>query len=982
MADFDKYVSLVLLVFAWFLLPSCSAQEPPSSEADALLRWKASLQSQTVLQSWTTTATRPNATTSPNPCNWTGIACNKAGNVTEINLFKAALQGKLDNFDFSSFPNLLRLDLSDNQLSGTIPTHIGKLTRLTYLDLSVNQLSGVLPLSLANLSNLSELYLSNNALTGELHPHLFSNWTRLTNLDLQYNNLTGRIPREITLLTSLRELVLMSNQISGSIPSEIGDVKNLEKLLLRGNNLIGTIPPSLGNLTKLTHLFLDLNHLSGSIPPTIGIWRSLTDLRLCRNRLSGVVPQEIGNLSLLTVFHMNYDNFSGHLPQQLCKNGLLVNFTAAGNNFTGPIPEGLRNCPTLYRFRLEGNQLTGSIDRDLGAYPNLDYIDLSNNKLNGELSPSWGRCRNLTAVKLAGNNIQGTIPVEFGQLTKLGVLDLSSNQLVGEIPKQVVRLSSLIRLSLKDNHLSGQIPFETGELSNLNFLDMSMNMLSGPIPEQIGDCSRLQHLSLSKNLFNGTIPYTIGNLVDLQELLDLSENSLTGEIPSQFKKLTKLMNLNLSHNMLTGVIPFSLSEMDSLTSIDLSYNDLEGPLPNSRAFQQSPPAAFANNRGLCCESCGLQACNLSSTEEGDRRTNFKFVIVIVASCSVALFFLVLFIGFSGFCQKISKSEKTGASVAGNGHIFSVWNYDGRIMYEDIIRATEGFDNKYCIGIGRSGKVYKAQLSNDHVLAIKKLSSEESELENVKSFRNEMQVLTETRHRNIVKLYGFCCHLDHTFLVYEYMENGSLSNILSSDNSAKKLDWIKRIKIVAGVAQALSYMHHDCKPPIVHRDISSKNVLLNTQLEACVSDFGTAKFLKPDSSNWTTVAGTYGYIAPELAYTMVVTEKCDVYSFGVLVLEVIMGKHPGELISSLSSSSDEDIVLKHVMDPRLSPPTIPQVSKALASIMMLALACLNADPQSRPTMRHTAQELLGHDLSFTKLFGSTDVGSPSHGSRYL
>ncbi|KAH7857947.1 hypothetical protein Vadar_018199 [Vaccinium darrowii] len=182
-------------------------------------------------------------------------------------------------------------------------------------------------------------------------------------------------------------------------------------------------------------------------------------------------------------------------------------------------------------------------------------------------------------------------------------------------------------------------------------------------------------------------------------------------------------------------------------------------------------------------------------------------------------------------------------------------------------------------------------------------NEGSENGEIKSFENEIATLTEIRHRNIVKLHGFCHHEKHTFLVCEYMEKGSLKDVLSREREAMELDWRKRVNVIKGVAHALSYLHHNCVPPIIHRDISSKNVLLNSEMEARVSDFGTARFLKPDSSNWTAVAGTYGYIAPELSYTMVVTEKCDVFSFGVLTLEILMGSHPAELISNLYTSVD-------------------------------------------------------------------------------
>ncbi|XP_020214421.1 MDIS1-interacting receptor like kinase 2-like [Cajanus cajan] len=917
------------------LLALCQATSG-QTQAEALLKWKQSLPNQPILDSWVM-----NSTTSP--CSWRGITCDSQGTVTIINLAYTGLTGTLQNLNFSFFPNLLRLDLKENNLTGPIPQNIGVLSNLQFLDLSSNYLNGSLPLSIANLTQVHELDVSRNDITGILDPRLFPDGS-----DSPKSGLIG-----------IRNLLFQDTLLGGTIPNEIGNIRNLTLLALDGNNFYGPIPPSLGNCTHLSILRMPENQLTGPIPPSIGKLTNLTDVRFQINNLNGTVPREFGNLSSLIVLHLAENNFVGELPPQVCKSGTLVNFSAAYNSFTGPLPMSLRNCPALYRVRLEYNRLSGYADQDFGVYPNLTYLDFSYNRVEGDISPNWGACKNLQSLNMAGNAISSNIPGELFQLDQLQELDLSSNQISGEIPPQIGNSSNLYELNLSDNKLSGMVPPDIGKLSNLRSLDLSMNMLLGPIPNQLGDISNLRNLNLSNNDFNGTIPYQVGNLAQLQDFLDLSYNSLSGEIPSDVGRLSNLISLNISHNNLSGSIPDTISKMLSLSAINLSYNNLEGPVPEGGIFNSSHPLDLSNNKGLCGNIQGLQPCNVSLTKPDGRSSNKKKVVIpIVASLGGALFVSLVCIGSVFFCYKRNSRTRRQKSSIKIPNPFSIWYFNGRVVYGDIIEATKNFDNQYCIGEGALGKVYKAEMKGRQVFAVKKLKCDADNLdvESIKNFQNEVEAMTETRHRNIVKLYGFCCEGMHTFLIYEYMDRGNLSEMLRNDTDALELDWPKRVDIIKDVASALSYMHHDCAPPLIHRDISSKNILLSSNLEAHVSDFGTARFLKPDSPIWTSFAGTFGYAAPELAYTMAVTEKCDVFSFGVLAFEVLTGKHPGDLVSYIQTSSEQKINFKEILDPRLLPPPKSHILKELALIADLALSCLQTNPQSRPTMRSIAQLL--------------------------
>ncbi|XP_078153187.1 uncharacterized protein LOC144548401 [Carex rostrata] len=911
-----------LLFLALFLLPL--VQSSLISQAQALLHWKSTLQTQQPLSSWNLHV---------HPCNWTGITCRDTNKrrqvISKISLSHKGLVGKLDAFNFSAIPSVRIFDLGHNKLSGVIPLSIGFVSKLIDLDLCDNGLSGLIPSNIGNLTNLKYMYLWNN-------------------------DLSGTIPPEIGKLTHLTDLELQQNFLSGEIPQNLENLTNLLYLGLDNNSLSGPIPPTIGLLSKMLYLGLSINSLSGEIPTTIGNLTMIKMINMANNSLSGSLPQEMNNLTRLAKIFVCYNNLSGYVPTDLCKGRVLQWVVLSDNKFEGPIPSSFKNCSNLIVVALQTNLFRGDISKQFGVYKYLYYMDLSSNQLSGSLSSTWAHCHILSFLDISGNKIGGIIPPEIGSLHGLVRLRLSSNSLSGVIPTELGRLKNLNELNLSHNNFIGDVPKELGMLSAIRKLDISSNSLTS-LPEELGNCVNIELLNVSNNRMIGNIPSQFGNLVHLLDLLDLSSNYLTGEIPKTLANLIMLQNLNLSHNNLTGQIPSSLGDMLSLLTMDLSYNQLEGPVPDKKFFQKALKQWFVHNKNLCGIVQGFPSCD-GFVKDKSGSTRLKMVkLIATLTCGGGLITFLLWLLYLLYSRKRKAKFGHIGNPSRSGDIFSVWNFDGRDAYEEIIRATENFDEKYCIGSGGYARVYKAILPPDNLtVAVKKiqLAGGETSLD-VESFYREIRAITQIRHRNIAKLYGYCSSPQNKFLVYKYYEKRDLHNILNSEE-AIELNWVKRNVILRDVACALSHLHHDCYPPIVHRDVTSKNILLDSEFTASISDFGTAKFLKPESSNWSILAGTCGYIAPELAYTMRMTEKCDVYSFGVVMLELLLGKHPGDMIN-LSSSDEDEIILQDILDQRIDPPT-GQVINEILKMIRIAYECLNNNPSLRPTMQDVVNNM--------------------------
>ncbi|XP_028795139.1 probable leucine-rich repeat receptor-like protein kinase At1g35710 isoform X2 [Neltuma alba] len=864
------------------------------------------------------------------PCHWEGISCNDFGSLVEMNYQQMTTQCyRLADFNFTAFPNLERLTLSERGLIDTIPSQIGSLHKLIHLNLSFNNLTGIIPSQIGALQKLTYLDLFDNSLIGII-PTQIGYLQNLTYLDLSYNSLTGIIPSQIGSLHNLIELRLYFNSLTGIIPCQIGAVQNLTYLDISFNSLTGSIPSQIGSLHNLIELRLHSNSLTGSIPSQIGSLHNLIELDLSCNCLTNPVPTQIEDLLQLTYLNLSYNNIVSRNEHALLQRKWW-NLSNGGSHYYcdwDGIP-----CDGLGRVILINQP------RIYSQHPQL--VDLNFTELE-----------RLKYLNISRMGITGTIPTHIGGLQNLNYLDLSCNNLTGIIPTHIAGLQNLNYLDLSCNNFSGGIPSLIFNLRDLQHFDVSQNQLSGGVPEKLENFNNHFHVDVSQNNLNGNVPDILNDYLHVDG--NFSHNKFNGILPSSICSEPPSCSIDLSYNSISGSIP---GEFGRLQYINLSYNLLSGYVP-SEVYSSFPHDILNGNRELL------------TPEKIHKGSKSWLKIIIPLTIFLVITFVVGFILFESF--KKHKKSISKAREAKNGDLFFIWNYDGKIAYEDIIEATEDFDIKYCIGTGAYRSVYRAQLPSGKIIALKKLHRREyGNTFLAKSFHNEVKMLSEIRHRNIVKLHGFCLHNQCMFLIYEYMERGSLFYVLNYDDEAKELNWSKRVNAIKGITNALLYMHHHCAPSIIHRDITSNNILLNSKMEAFLSDFGTARIIDPDTSNQTLLVGTYGYVAPELAYTLVVTEKCDVYSFGVVTLETIMGRHPGDLILSLSKTCTRSILLKDILDSRLPLPS-QKDARDITLLVTIALACLNPSPKSRPSMQQVSQRLLSSSLPLAIPFNNISI----------
>ncbi|PIA51831.1 hypothetical protein AQUCO_01000010v1 [Aquilegia coerulea] len=965
-----------LLVFLFYLLNlnhlQITAKQPRIPEYKALLSLKTFFVDDTSSSLPPLSLSNWNETTSH--CTWTGVSCDTNRRVVSLDLTNLNLTGILSqdigylrnlvNFsiaantvsgpipsEISLISGLRQLNLSNNIFNGTFPAEFSKLKKLEVLDLYNNNLTGVLPVEVTGIVSLRHLHLGGNYFAGNI-PSEYGRWEFLEYLAVSGNELGGKIPPEIGNLTTLRELYLgYFNSYEGGIPPEIGNLTELVRLDMANCGLSGEIPAELGKLQNLDTLFLQVNGLSGGLTPELGKLKSLRSMDLSNNVLSGEIPIEFSELKNLTLLNLFRNKLHGAIPLFIGDLPELEVLQLWENNFTGSIPPELGKSGNLQLLDLSSNKLTGNLPLDLCFGNKLETLIALGNFLFGPIPESLGRCESLSRVRMGENFLNGSIPKGLFGLPNLVQVELQDNLLAGDFPKTDVSSVSLGQISLSNNQFTGPLPPTIGNFSGVQKLLLDGNMFSGPIPSQIGRLQQLSKLDFSNNRLVGSIAPEISQC-KLLTFVDLSRNELSGEVPAEITGMRILNYLNLSRNHLVGSIPSSISTMQSLTSVDFSYNNLSGLVPGTGQFSYFNSTSFVGNPELCGPYLGpCKFGTANSTHQGHVKgplsSSMKLFLVIgLLVCSIAFAIAAI----------IKARSLKKANEARSWKLTAFQRLD--FTCDDVLDCLKE-DN--IIGKGGAGIVYKGAMPNGDQVAVKRLPAMSRGSSHDHGFNAEIQTLGRIRHRHIVRLLGFCSNHETNLLVYEYMPNGSLGEVLHGKKGGH-LHWDTRYKIAVEAAKGLCYLHHDCSPLILHRDVKSNNILLDSNFEAHVADFGLAKFLQDSGTSecMSAIAGSYGYIAPEYAYTLKVDEKSDVYSFGVVLLELVSGRKPvGEFGDGVDivqwvrkmTDSKKEGVLK-IMDPRL--PSVP--IHEVMHVFYVAMLCVEEQSIERPTMREVVQIL--------------------------
>ncbi|CAJ1947118.1 unnamed protein product [Sphenostylis stenocarpa] len=943
------------------------------------------------------------------------LRINGLRKLRHLNLGFNRIVGEIPS-SISTLESLEVLNLAGNELNGSVPGFVGRL-RGVYL--SFNQFSGVIPREIGdNCWKLEHLDLSGNSLIQGI-PVSLGNCGKLRTLLLYSNLLEEAIPGELGKLKSLEVLDVSRNTLSGSVPMELGNCSELSVLVL--SNLFDVRGYAAGDFGKLGSVNDEVNYFEGSMPVEVLSLPKLRILWAPMVNLEGSFQGNWGGCQSLEMVNLAQNFFSGEFPNQLgvCKR--LHFLDLSGNNLTGVLSKQL-GVPCMSVFDVSGNMLSGAIpDFSDTVCPPKPYWN-GNLFEDGDVSPPYAsffssKVGDISLFKAMGgvgisvvhnfgrNSFSGILSLPLAR-HKLGkqsaytflvgennltepfptylfekcdgldalLLNVSYNRISGDIPSNFGGIcKSLKFLDVSGNQLAGPIPFDLGNLVSLVSLNLSRNQLQGQIPTSLGQMKNLKFLSLAGNKLTGPIPISLGQLYSL-EILDLSSNYLTGEIPKAIENMRNLTDVLLNNNNLSGHIPDGLAYVTTLSAFNVSFNNLSGSLPSNSGLIKCS-SAVGNPFLIPCRGVSLSvpsgsqlgpidanSYNSASEQTTGKQTGnglSSIEIASITSASAIVSVLIALIVLFFYTRKWKPRSRVVGSTRKEVTVFT--DIGVPLTFETVVQATGNFNAGNCIGNGGFGATYKAEVSPGILVAVKRLAV--GRFQGVQQFHAETKTLGRLHHPNLVTLIGYHACETEMFLIYNYLPGGNLEKFIQ-ERSTRVVDWRILHKIALDIARALAYLHDQCVPRVLHRDVKPSNILLDDDFNAYLSDFGLARLLGTSETHATTgVAGTFGYVAPEYAMTCRVSDKADVYSYGVVLLELLSDKKA--LDPSFSSYGNgfnivawACMLLKQGRAKEFFTAGLWEAGPGddLVEVLHLAVVCTVDSLSTRPTMKQVVRRL--------------------------
>ncbi|KAM6552388.1 hypothetical protein CsatB_002196 [Cannabis sativa] len=839
-------------------------------------------------------------------------------------------------------PDLKEVKLDRNFLSGSIPREWAS-TKLERLVISVNNLSGTIPSFLSNMTTLKRLSMESNMFSGTI-PTELGKLVNLEYLNLNANNLTGQFPLALTNLTNLKELRISSNNFSGKMP-EFNNWKQLQKLEMEASGFNSSIPSSLSNLNSLTELRIsDLNGEMSSNFPDLRKMTNLERLMLRSCNLRGNIPNYIRTLTNLTVLDLSFNKLEGPIPN--FENIMALDtLYLTSNSLNGPIPDWIKLRDSRYQIDLSYNNFSESSEPSTCRETFNLFRSSSGQKNNSILSKCLTPC----------SKDHYSLYINCGgKQTTIGGITYEGDQDSGGAAK-LVHNSPSWGFSSTGDFWDVWSTTKDYIAENVSLLRMNNS--------ELYTTARLSPLSLTyyaRCLANGN--YTVK--LHFAEIVLRDNRSYYGvgrrmfDVYVQGKLELKDFNIEKEAN---GVD----KEYIKVVKTVVSHNTLEIRLQWAGKGTRNVP-----KRGMYGSL--ISAISIKSDFDPPRKEKpTKFIIIGVVSAFCLVLIVLGILWWKGYFRKKESKDEV---------LRGLDLQTGFFTFKQIKAATDNFDPANKIGEGGFGSVYKGVLLDGTIIAVKQLSSKSKQ--GNREFINEIGMISALQHPNLVKLHGCCIEGKQLLLVYEYMENNSLANILfGTEKSEAKLDWNTRQRICIGIARGLAFLHEESAIKIVHRDIKATNILLDKDLNPKISDFGLAKLNEEENTHISTrVAGTIGYMAPEYALWGYLTDKADVYSFGVMALEIVAGKNnmrfrPNEnfvclLDWAIFLQQKGDVM--ELVDPNLGSKFKKEEAKRMIKV---ALLCTNPSPSLRPAMSTVVSMLEGRTTIPELVMDSSSHGDP-------